>query len=162
MPVRLYTYANLFNDSEMAGGNLDGKITDVCGVKIAGLAGIFHSDIWYPPQDWNFESHHEYVKSVTEASYARDLIRKHTTTIFPEVYYNLLGSCDALVTHQAPCAHQYGLLAIDELGTSLGIKKGFHGHYHEDYESGIWTGVGRRGIRSMSGELILPGRIKRR
>ena len=74
---------------------------------------------------------------------------------------------DILVTHEAPSVHRFGFTAIDELATSMQVKKLFHGHQHEDihYPKASMPaastlqafGVGLRGVMDLDGAVLVPG-----
>jgi len=71
---------------------------------------------------------------------------------------------DILVTHEAPSCHRKGFAAIDRLAEALGVKRLFHGHQHEDRAYGrhhgiIMTGVGYRGVTSITGEVVIPAQL---
>ena len=85
----------------------------------------------------------------------------HRSTIFPDDYERLVKQrADILVTHEAPSAHPHGFAAIDDLARSLGVKKTFHGHHHDqlDYSAERTRlgfdafGVGFRGIFDQDGQ----------
>lgn len=176
-------------ESDLAHRNLHGKVVEIDGVRVAGLGGVFREEIWWPnPVDNNpnYESYDEYVKrseadrlnrkayrpnmlsedALTLMAKTRSKQLKHRTTIFSCVYFELAAqSADILVTHEAPFCHPHGFMAIDDLARSLGVKKSFHGHQHDnlDYRakseaSGFNAyGVGLRGITDMNGVVIKPG-----
>ena len=48
-------YDNLFG-SKLADRNLDGWVLEIAGVRIAGLVGIFRSQVWRPPDDPSYPS----------------------------------------------------------------------------------------------------------
>src|SRR5690606_16077298 len=56
------SYDHLFV-SELADRNLDGRVVEVAGVRIAGLGGVFREKIWYPQFDANLEP--EYLDYAT-------------------------------------------------------------------------------------------------
>ena len=71
--------------------------------------------------------------------------------------------------------HRFGFTAIDELATSMQVKKLFHGHQHEDIhypKASMPTvvtptasiastlqafGVGMRGVMDVEGTVLVPG-----
>lgn len=157
---------NLFH-STLSNRNLHGRVTEVAGVRIAGLGGIFREKIWYPPMDIRYESAQDLQgRDREECEWRNGLPLRHRSSIFPEDYFSLIGQhADVLVTHEAPSCHPNGFDAIDELARSLGVEVSYHGHHHDrlDY-SGGWTdlgfqafGVGLRGITHHNGSVVLPG-----
>ena len=63
--------------------------------------------------------------------------------------------------------HRFGFAVIDELSSSMQVKKLFHGHQHEDihYPKASMPaastlqafGVGLRGVMDLNGNVLLPG-----
>ena len=149
-------YENLFN-SALSDRNLHGKVTEIDGLRVAGLGGIFRSAVWYPRDDPEsvpyFDNYDDYVASELEAERFKEFRRQkrsglepdglpspaligkaltHKSTIFYEDWLNLYGqSADILVTHEAPSCHQYGFVGIDVLAKSMKVKYSFHGHHHD-------------------------------
>ena len=149
-------YENLFN-SALSDRNLHGKVTEIDGLRVAGLGGIFRSAVWYPRDDPeavpNFDNYDDYVASELEAERFKEFRRQkksglepdglpspaligkaltHKSTIFYEEWLNLYGQrADILVTHEAPSCHHYGFLGIDVLAQSMKVKYSFHGHHHD-------------------------------
>jgi len=149
-------YENLFN-STLADRNLHGKVTEIDGLRVAGLGGVFRESVWYPRHDAEdepkFETYEAYVKSELDAerwkAYRRlkkageepsglpppALIGKaltHKSTIFYDDWLSLYGQrADILVTHEAPSWHPNGFVALDVLAQSMRVKYSFHGHQHD-------------------------------
>lgn len=174
---------NLFL-SALADRNLHGRVMEIAGTRIAGLGGVFRSEIWYPPDSAKFDTYGDYLaaqawrqapKSRTaqkrerqeyddEQTLEQSRRRTHLSSIFPDVYYRLaVEAADILVTHEAPSAHLDGFNAIDELATALGVHVAFHGHHHDqfDYTSHCTHlgfevyGVGLCGITDQAGRVIV-------
>lgn len=159
-------YDNLFG-STLRDRNLDGRVVEVAGVRIAGLGGIFRGRIWYPPTEMHYESESDFLERNHEEDPWRDgLPLRHRSSIFPTDYFDLAGQqADVLVTHEAPSCHPNGFEAIDELARSLGVMAAFHGHHHDrlDYTA-CWEklgfqafGVGLRGVTQLDGTVLIPG-----
>lgn len=151
------SYDHLF-DSELADRNLDGRVVEIAGLKIAGLGGVFAGSIWYPRHDANeepkYRNYDEAIDKMMVAERHKEMRRLkregkepdglpsapmigkallHKASIFPDTWENLgCMEADILVTHEAPTCHPYGFAAIDELGKAMGIKKLFHGHQHQN------------------------------
>lgn len=135
--------------------NIDGKIVEIGGLRVAGLGGVFRGEIWYPnpnsrtEQDPMFYSHADYCRAQAEKrprrlregesaypGFGKEL--KHLSSIFPAVYEQLYKQrADILVTHEAPGCHPNGFSAIDELARAMHVRASFHGHHHDclDYRS---------------------------
>ena len=147
-------YCNLY-ESALADRNLHGRIVEIAGIRVAGLGGVFRSNVWYPPEDPVFLAYEDMVaqkfrhkKALTAAELARlkyrqpspevaelvreGQLRKHMSSIFYADWFQLYGQqADILVTHEAPSCHPYGFREIEALGQSLGVKYAFHGHQHD-------------------------------
>lgn len=143
-------YDNLFG-SALADRNLHRRVVGVAGVRVAGLGGIFRSQIWPTPGQPRFLSPDAFVAQCGKGNRWRDgLPRKHRSSIFPSDYDALLQEkADVLVTHEAPSCHNHGFQVIDDLATSLGVQKAFHGHHHEhiDYDA---DGAQRLGFQTFA------------
>ena len=132
-------YDNLWG-SELADRNLHGRIVKIAGYKVAGLGGIFRSKIWDPRRpikEAAFASADTLRRSMrSEERWRGGVGRRHRSTIFPDVYLQLLRSppADILVTHEAPAAHPHGWRAIDELAETLGVQLVVHGHHHQSVD----------------------------
>jgi len=71
--------------------NLHGRVVTIEGLRVAGLGGIFRSEIWYPPEASRHTSY-----AALEASengqpqvkaYRNERALKHSSTIFPVTFY---------------------------------------------------------------------------
>jgi len=170
---RYYRYLSAGKAGEL---NLHARVETVCGIRIAGLGGIFRGSVWMPPHTPTFDNYDEYVAALRNARPLRerghaDFLqseqeRKHRSTIFPDVADGLAAqSADVLITHEAPSCHPYGFEIIDDLARAMGVDKAFHGHHHDrrDYSTNWPTlgfqshGVGFRGITDLAGNVILKG-----
>lgn len=149
-------YDNLFN-SKLADRNLHGKITEIDGLKVAGLGGVFRESVWYPRYDAKdipkFNNYESYVKSELDAERWKEYRRleksgqkpsglpspallgkalTHKSTIFYDDWLRLYGQeADILVTHEAPSCHPNGFIVLDVLAQSMKVKFSFHGHQHD-------------------------------
>ena len=128
-------YDNLFG-STLADHNLHGRVAEVAGVRIAGLGGIFRSQIWFTPGEPRYPSTEAFLAQCGKGNRWRGgLPRKHRSSIFPSDYNSLLQErADVLITHEAPSCHPHGFQAIDNLAVNLGARKVYHGHHHEHIE----------------------------
>jgi predicted phosphodiesterase len=132
------------------GGDIGGRVVEVGGVRIAGLAGVFKPRVWHPvecevPQ---FHSRAAFLGALPEADHWRGgLPLWHRDTIFPEDFDALRGArFDVLVTHEAPSSHRYGFAVIDELAAQGGARWIVHGHHHQSYAATLPGGIGVRGL----------------
>lgn len=113
---------------------LHGKVTELSGIKIAGLGGNFMGRIWKPPSDPSF---HSKEKAMNRGPYQwRDGQRPNPSlhgAIYPDDFNRLASQrADILITHEAPSCHPYGWQALDELAVSMRVVRTFHGHQHDD------------------------------
>ncbi|WP_421295700.1 metallophosphoesterase family protein [Aeromonas sp. 604534] len=115
--------------------NLHGRVVEIDGLKVAGLGGIFRSQIWYPPETPKHFTKESFLAQCGKGNLWRNgLPRKHRSSIFPEDMHLFGGlTADVLVSHEAPCEHPHGFRSIDELAQSLGVKKIVHGHHHDPF-----------------------------
>lgn len=166
---------NLFG-SKLAHCNLDGRVENICGVRIAGLGGVFRGKVWTPPTEPRHRSFADWRAAMRRSrapigptsvdSILATQVRTQQSTIFPDVYDRLSRlRADVLVTHEAPSCHRYGFEAIDDLARALGVQASFHGHHHDalNYQD-QWEklgfmayGVGFCGITDLDGAIVRPG-----
>lgn len=112
--------------SELAGSNLHASVIEACGIRLAGLGGKFHQEVWKPPEDPRFESRAAFVKEKGEALRPFSLV-----TIFPEdIQYLASQRADILVSHIAPSSHPHGFFVLDELASAMGARLVVHAHHH--------------------------------
>lgn len=159
-------YDNLFG-SKLADRNLDGRVVEIAGMRIAGLGGIFRGQVWRPPEDPHYRSAADFERRQGAGNKWRDgLTLKHRSSIFPDVYNKLAAlRADVLVTHEAPAVHLHGFDSVDELARQMQVSTTFHGHHHDSLDySGHWDqlghkayGVGFCGITALDGTVIRVG-----
>jgi len=125
-------YDHLFSCPER---NLHSRVVEIDGLKVAGLGGIFRSQVWYPPEPPRYHSRADFLAHCGKGNLWRNgLPRKHRSTIFPEDIQSLQGQqADILVSHEAPSAHPHGFQAIDDLAQSLRTTTIIHGHHHDPF-----------------------------
>ncbi len=145
-------YDHLFC-SKLAGNNLHGKVTDILGVKVAGLGGIFRSKVWSGDDNPRFEHPDELLAKAGQGNFWRGgLPLRHRSSIFPADFRALCDQrADILVTHEDLPFHEYGNPASTRLATLLEVEAAFHGHHHEtrnykDRGDPIWQQVGYRDL----------------
>lgn len=136
----------LFN-SAFADRGLHLTVQDIAGLKIAGLGGIFLGRVWYPPHPPKWRSKKHYLSRQPPHIRNAGLSLKYQSAIWHDEVQRLKKlEADILVTHEAPCSHKHGFIAIDELAEALGVSKVFHGHLHEHYAAPIRRGIIVHGV----------------
>lgn len=158
--------------------NIDGKVIEVCGVRVAGLGGVFRGVVWFPPDPPSYSSLDAYQEALTAKQPARlraslnefsnGNLRKHQSTIFPDVVKRLRKQqADILVTHEPPAPHPFGQQVLADLARDMGARLHAHGHTHDALPYPLTTtgcrvlGVGLRGItRVTCDELIGQGPMR--
>ena len=142
-------YDNLFG-SELAGGNIHGRIVTVAGLRIAGLGGVFRSKVWDGKSLPRFLAPSDYLKVCGKGNQWRQgLPMRHRSSLFPSDFQTFAGlTADVLITHEAPELHEYGFNPITMLAQNLQVRSAFHGHHHQDraYPGDVWHGVAMRQI----------------
>jgi len=134
-------YHNLFN-SAFSDKDLHLKVTEIAGIRVAGLGGIFLGRVWYPPQQpkWQGKQHYLHYQSAKAKHSGMSL--KYKSAIWHDEFETLKSlKADILVSHEAPGSHRHGFKVIGELAATMGVKNIFHGHLHENYASVIKKGI---------------------
>lgn len=156
-------YRNLF-ESQLSDRNLNARVVEIGGLRVAGLGGVFRGRYWHPDSAARWRTRAEFLKQAGKSNcWHGGLPLKARCTIWQEDYDHLAQlRADILVTHEAPGNHPYGFRIIDDLARSMGVSAIFHGHHHQDYhmeiDDGIMVrGVGFTGIVDQHGKTILPG-----
>lgn len=172
---RIDWYDNLFEDPILGDRNLDGRVIEIDGLRVAGLGGVFRGRYWHPGDDRGpiYESREEFLRRCGKGNRWRGGLPLNARgAIWCDVYMRMWQmSADVLVTHEAPTSHEFGFREIDELALHLGSRRIFHGHQHRDYDDlislcdtgpAIVHGVGLAGVKNEIGEMILPGIVPKR
>lgn len=151
-------------ESGLADRNLNGRVVEIGGLRIAGLGGVFRGRYWHPDFDMRWSARDEYLRRSGKGNRWRGgLPLKARCAIWREDYDRLARlRADILVTHEAPGCHPYGFSAIDDLARAMRVSRVYHGHHHRDYQDeldgGIRVrGVGLAGIADERGETVLAG-----
>lgn len=149
-----------------ASRSLHACITEVEGIRIAGLGGTFRPRIWKPPSQPRLLHRTELPDDVCQMvrgwrpDHIEALVHSlGTTAIWPEDYEFLAGQrADILVTHEAPSSHPAGSAALDALARSMGARLIVHGHHHVNYLATAEDGLQALGVAAAWGATA-TGRI---
>jgi calcineurin-like phosphoesterase family protein len=139
-------YDNLAGDYPE--GDLGFRVTDIEGVRVAGLPGVFKPSVWDAVDPPRYRNREAFLASQPTARWWRGgLPLWHRDSIFPDDFDRLSERrFDVLVTHEAPSCHRHGFAAIDRLAASGGAKLIVHGHHHESYTAALPNGITVRGL----------------
>ncbi len=158
-------YVNLFN-STLAERNLNGRVVEIEGVKIAGLGGVFRGQIWHPDSGVRYHAREDYLSQLRQRDRWRDggMPLRRRVSIWPEDVERLRGQqADVLITHEAPSCHHHGFSVIDDIAEAMGVRLIVHGHHHKAYDATVCDGRVRvlgtalAGVRDLDGNVIAPG-----
>jgi predicted phosphodiesterase len=137
-------------------GDLGLRVVEICGVRIAGLPGVFRPRVWHPraeslgrePDPPNFYSRAEFLESLRpQERWRGGMPLWHRDTIFPEDLAQLSKQrFDILVSHEAPSCHRHGFAVLDELARAGGARLIVHGHHHDSYAANLMDGIRVRGL----------------
>ena len=152
-------YHNLFN-SAFSDKDLHLKVTEIAGLRVAGLGGIFLGRVWYPPQQpkWFDKQHYLHHQPLNIKNTGMSL--KYKSAIWHDEFEALKAlKADILVTHEAPGSHRHGFKVIGDLAAAMGVKHIFHGHLHENYARIIQNnikvcGVANSAVSNLSGNTL--------
>lgn len=150
-------WANLVDPSRnprTAAGALHGRVSDIQGLRVAGLGGTFSARVWHPPSEPRLRHRAELVEDLRKAGprwragHLANLAQALTATaIWPEDYEILSKQrADILVTHEAPASHPAGHAALDALARKMGAKLVMHGHHHVTYRARSADGLSVMGV----------------
>lgn len=143
-------------------GDLGLRVTEIGGVRIAGLPGVFRPRVWDPHDGApRFETRAAFFASLRPDEVWRGgLPLWHRDTIFPEDFLRLAGErFDVLVTHEAPTTHEHGFAVIDDLAHAGGARLIVHGHHHRSYEAMLANGIAVRGL-GLAEPWLMPDRSR--
>ena len=152
-------YNNLFN-SAFSDRDLHLKVTEIAGLRVAGLGGIFLGRVWYPPQQPKWRGKQHFLHHQPANIRYSDLSLKYKSAIWHDEFEALKAlEADILVSHEAPGSHRHGFKVIGDLAVAMGVKNIFHGHLHENYASFINNnikvcGVADRAVADLSGNTL--------
>ena len=146
-------YDNLTGDG--APGDLGFRVTELGGVRVAGLSGVFKPSIWSPrPEDGGdridpprYRTREEFLVAPKTQPWRGGLPLWHRDSIFPDDVDRLASQrFDILVTHEAPSCHKHGFAVIDDLAAAGGARLIVHGHHHDSYSATLPNGIEVRGL----------------
>jgi predicted phosphodiesterase len=153
-------YDNLFHSS-LADKDLHLKVTEIAGVRIAGLSGIFLGRVWYPPQSPKWQCKQHFLRNpLANISDSDELSLKYKSAIWHDEFETLKTlKADILVSHEAPGSHRHGFSVINELAAAMRVKYIFHGHLHENYARTMKNnitvfGVANRAVSDLFGKTV--------
>jgi predicted phosphodiesterase len=154
--------------------SLHACITEVEGVRIAGLGGTFRPRIWDPPSPPRLHGRDALPDDVRQMGrlwrpeHIEALVHSlGTTAIWPEDYDFLASQrADILVTHEAPSSHPAGSAALDALARAMGARLIVHGHHHVNYLATAGDGLQALGVAAAwgateTGEVLWEGEAPR-
>ena len=152
-------YSNLFN-SAFSHRDLHLKVTEIAGLRVAGLSGVFLGRVWYPPQEPKWLGKEHFLLNQTATVQQTELSLKYKSAICHDEFEAFkLQKADILVSHEAPGSHRHGFRVISELGAAMGVKHIFHGHLHEDYETIIRNKIKVCGVANSAVTDLLGRRV---
>jgi len=152
-------HSNLF-ESGYSANNLDGRVVDICDLKVAGLGGVFKGKVWHPDEPIRWKRREDLLHFLPSNVKRKGLPRHHEAAIWYEDYERLSEQqADVLITHEAPSCHPHGFIEIDLLAEMMGVKQIFHGHHHQysskTLENGIHVcGAPISGVVDSNGNLL--------
>lgn len=155
-------HENLFH-SALADNGLHLKVTEIAGVRIAGLGGIFLGRVWYPPRQPKWRGKQHYLSEQPSSVKHSAMSLKYESAIWHDEFEALKAlKANILVTHEAPGSHRHGFDVIGELADAMGVKHIFHGHLHENYAGVVKNdikvfGVANRAVADLMGNTIKDG-----
>lgn len=145
-----------------ADGALHGRVTQIAGLRIAGLGGTFRPRVWDPPADPRLHARAHLDDDI--AALGREWQDHHrsalahslsSAAIWPEDYHALASQqADILVTHEAPGSLRRGKGALDALARAMGARLIVHGHHHVGYRSRSPDGLRVLGVGSAWGVTV--------
>ncbi len=147
-------------------GDLGLRVTDIDGLRVAGLPGVFRPRVWYPRADSpgqrieppRFQTRADFLSSLRpDERWRGGLPLWHRDTIFPEDAAALSDlRFDVLVAHEAPTSHEHGFAVLDAIARAAGARWVVHGHHHRSYSAMLDGGIAVRGL-GMAEVWVWPG-----
>jgi len=155
-------WANLaepLRNPRTAPGALHARVTEIEGVRVAGLGGTFRPRVWQPPEPPRVHRRADLPAGLAEpgTGWRPEHIAALThslssTAIWPEDYDALAAQrAGILVTHEAPASHPSGFAALDALARAMGAGLLVHGHHHVTYRAVADDGLRVMGVAAAWG-----------
>lgn len=155
-------WANLIDAARnplTAQGALNGRVTEIAGLRVAGLGGTFRPRVWDPPSEPRVRTRDGLLQELSRmgpvwrGDHLKSMAFKlGATAIWPEDYDALAGQqADILVTHEAPSCHPGGNAALDALARGMGARVIVHGHHHVTYRAVAADGLRAMGVAAAWG-----------
>ncbi len=140
-------------------GDLGLRVSEIAGLRIAGLPGVFRPRVWDGVSAPQFRDRAAFLASLrAEELWRGGLPLWHRDTIFPEDFARLgQERFDVLVSHEAPSSHEHGFAAIDALACAARARGVVHGHHHRSYDAVLPNGVAVRGL-ALAETWVMPDR----
>jgi predicted phosphodiesterase len=151
---------------------LHGQVTELNGIKVAGLGGNFMGRVWDPDSHSGLSSFKNKHEAMNQGAFQHRGGQRpwpgYHAAIYPDDVEHLSTlRADILVTHEAPSCHKYGFAELDKLARSMRVVRSFHGHHHDDMsdeyalkrdELGFDArAVNFLAIKNGLGEIVYPG-----
>ena len=159
-----------FLTSSTIAQNLDGKVTTINGIRIAGLGGVFLDKVWYPPDAPKLASASAaLMRGAFQYRGGQRPSSQYLSAIYPETVDQISKhQANILLTHEAPDCHPlYGHEILSDVARFMGVIRSFHGHTHDDHTDIYRATIVARGYDAMAvnyccvknglGEVILAG-----
>jgi len=133
------------------GGDIGGRVVDIGGLRVAGLGGTPHDEVWTPVEGdeaASFGARQEMLEGRNER-WEGGLPLPYRSALWQEDILALYGeTVDILVTHAAPSTHpkRYGYVAIDDAVADTGARLLIHGHNHKSESYTTRDGVPVRSL----------------
>lgn len=125
--------------------HLHSRVVTVGGLRIGGISGVFHEDVWLPPLLPRWRQRSTFAAHLCPTAPAKEvsLPRAHWATLFPEDLPDPFAgqAVDILITHEATGTHRRGFAALDQAAQHSGASLVLHGHLHEDYDATLNKGA---------------------
>ncbi|MFA9459557.1 metallophosphoesterase family protein [Thiohalorhabdus sp. Cl-TMA] len=165
--------ASLTHHDPLVHRDLNGRVTEVKGTRVAGLSGVFREKVWHPEAGLTWSQRADLAAATPAGDRFRDgPPLRHWSSIWWEDYAALWEQrADVLVTHEAPESHPYGHEALGDLARALEVHTVVHGHQHENYMATIpgndaepirVIGVAKQGLADLAGNRLITGTERQR
>lgn len=140
-------------NSALVGRDLNARVVEIGGQRVAGLGGVFRYKIWHPDRAPVWSTRAAFLDALPDRERWRGgLPRRHRVTVWHEDYARLADlRADVLACHEAPPTvrrrgRPLGWAAIARLAEAMGVAAVFHGHYHAHYTARLPSGVTVHGV----------------